>query len=68
MTLLRLLALCSIFALSACDTTSWNMSDADTQAGPRKIPCASITNPAPDYSHETFQHREQLEIQPTPMC
>jgi hypothetical protein len=66
MKLIRLLALCSIFALSACQTTMFGDSQSDSE--PRKIPCASITNTAPTYSREPIQHREQLEAQAQPMC
>ena len=66
MILLRLAAVCAILALAGCDTTSWN--DDETAQGPARFPCASITNPQPDYSKEPVQHREQLEAQPTQMC
>ena len=66
MKLIKLLALCSMLALSACETTSFGNSSTDS--GPRKFPCASVTNSAPDYSKEPIQHREQLEAQPQPMC
>lgn len=66
MKLIKLLALCSMFALSACETTSFG--DSQSSSGPRQIPCASITNSAPNYSREPIQHREQLEAQPQAMC
>jgi hypothetical protein len=62
---LRLLVLCALLALAGCETTSW---DDDTARGPARFPCASITNPRPDYSKVPVQHREQLEAQPPQMC
>lgn len=65
MLFLRVMALCGLLALAGCETTSW---DDETSQGPARFPCASITNPQPNYNNEPIQHREQLEAQPAQMC
>jgi len=62
---LRLIALCALLALAGCETTSW---DDDTARGPARFPCASITNPRPDYGKVAVQRRDQLEAQSAQMC
>jgi hypothetical protein len=65
MLFLRVMALCGLLALAGCETTAW---DDETSPGPARFPCASITNPRPDYGKVAVQRRDQLEAQPQQMC